>query len=65
MEVRSSISYGLPFFRHGKDPLEEFDYNDPRCNPLLRPAPARTPSIYHCTPARKLHVTNFTSFTPQ
>ncbi|KZV58078.1 hypothetical protein F511_34574 [Dorcoceras hygrometricum] len=25
----------LPFFRNGKDPLEEFDYNDPRCNPLL------------------------------
>ncbi|KZV30488.1 hypothetical protein F511_33871 [Dorcoceras hygrometricum] len=24
----------LPFFRHGKDPLEDFDYNDPRCNPL-------------------------------
>ncbi|KZV54010.1 hypothetical protein F511_38269 [Dorcoceras hygrometricum] len=44
----------LPFFRHGKDPLEDFDYNDPRCNPLLRPAAARTPSIYHCTPARKL-----------
>ncbi|KZV52780.1 hypothetical protein F511_37323 [Dorcoceras hygrometricum] len=44
----------LPLFRHGKDPLEEFDYNDPRCNPLLRPAAARTPSIYHCTPARKL-----------
>ncbi|KZV43027.1 hypothetical protein F511_41467 [Dorcoceras hygrometricum] len=55
----------LPFFRNGKDPLEDFDYNDPRCNPLLRPAAARTPSIYHCTPARKLHVTNFTSLTPQ
>ncbi|KZV53545.1 tyrosine-protein kinase Lck-like [Dorcoceras hygrometricum] len=40
----------LPFFRHGKDPLEDFDYNDPRCNPLLRPAAAITPSIYHCTP---------------
>ncbi|KZV14620.1 hypothetical protein F511_42171 [Dorcoceras hygrometricum] len=24
----------LPFFRHGKDPLEDFDYNDPRCDPL-------------------------------
>ncbi|KZV33372.1 hypothetical protein F511_13177 [Dorcoceras hygrometricum] len=24
----------LPFFRHGKDPLEDFDYNGPRCNPL-------------------------------
>ncbi|KZV20987.1 hypothetical protein F511_29602 [Dorcoceras hygrometricum] len=34
----------LPFFRNGKDPLEDFDYNDPRCNPLLRPAAARTPS---------------------
>ncbi|KZV26442.1 UDP-glucuronate:xylan alpha-glucuronosyltransferase 3 [Dorcoceras hygrometricum] len=36
----------LPFFHHGKDPLEDFDYNDPRCNPLLRPAAARTPSFY-------------------
>ncbi|KZV33257.1 mitogen-activated protein kinase-binding protein 1 [Dorcoceras hygrometricum] len=34
----------LPFFRNGKDPLEDFDYNDPSCNPLLRPAAARTPS---------------------
>ncbi|KZV45106.1 hypothetical protein F511_22128 [Dorcoceras hygrometricum] len=34
----------LPFFRNGKDPLEDFDYNDPHCNPLLRPAAARTPS---------------------
>ncbi|KZV56225.1 hypothetical protein F511_20188 [Dorcoceras hygrometricum] len=25
----------LPFFRHGNDLLEDFDYNDPRCNPLL------------------------------
>ncbi|KZV53002.1 hypothetical protein F511_32321 [Dorcoceras hygrometricum] len=24
------------------DPLEDFDYNDPRCNPLLRSAAART-----------------------
>ncbi|KZV30254.1 hypothetical protein F511_05534 [Dorcoceras hygrometricum] len=29
----------LPFFRNGKDPLEDFDYNDPRCNPILRPEP--------------------------
>ncbi|KZV53497.1 hypothetical protein F511_44211 [Dorcoceras hygrometricum] len=34
----------LPFFHNGKDPLEDFDYNDPRCNPLLRPVAARTPS---------------------
>ncbi|KZV56710.1 protein LONGIFOLIA 1 [Dorcoceras hygrometricum] len=34
----------LPFFRNGKDPLEDFDYNDPRCNPLLGPAATRTPS---------------------
>ncbi|KZV21475.1 hypothetical protein F511_08240 [Dorcoceras hygrometricum] len=34
----------LPFFRNGNDPLEDFDYNDPRCNPLLRPAAARTPN---------------------
>ncbi|KZV27032.1 hypothetical protein F511_07853 [Dorcoceras hygrometricum] len=34
----------LPLFRHGKDPLEYFDYNGPRCNPLLRSAAARTPS---------------------
>ncbi|KZV50366.1 Retinol dehydrogenase [Dorcoceras hygrometricum] len=34
----------LPFFRNAKDPLEDFDYNDPRCNPLLRPVAARTPS---------------------
>ncbi|KZV31056.1 chloride channel protein CLC-a-like [Dorcoceras hygrometricum] len=33
-----------PFFRNGKDPLEDFDYNDPRCNPLRRPLAARTPS---------------------
>ncbi|KZV17625.1 hypothetical protein F511_16981 [Dorcoceras hygrometricum] len=51
----------LPFFRHGKDPLEDFDYNDPCCNPLLRPAAARTPSIYHCTPARKLSGLTLTS----
>ncbi|KZV20861.1 hypothetical protein F511_41025 [Dorcoceras hygrometricum] len=36
-----------------KDPIEGFDYSDPRCNPLLRPAAARTPSN-HCTPARFL-----------
>ncbi|KZV14396.1 DEAD-box ATP-dependent RNA helicase 37-like [Dorcoceras hygrometricum] len=23
-----------PFFHNGKDSLEDFDYNDPRCNPL-------------------------------
>ncbi|KZV42324.1 hypothetical protein F511_18337 [Dorcoceras hygrometricum] len=42
----------LPFFRHGKDPLEHFDYNDPCCNPLLPPAAARTPSFYplHTSP---------------
>ncbi|KZV56602.1 F-box/LRR-repeat protein-like [Dorcoceras hygrometricum] len=44
----------LPFFHNGKDPFEDFDYNNPRCNPLLRPVAARTPSIYHCTPALKL-----------
>ncbi|KZV58757.1 hypothetical protein F511_24584 [Dorcoceras hygrometricum] len=37
----------LPSFRNRKDPLEDFDYNDPRCNPLLRPVAARTPSINH------------------
>ncbi|KZV15878.1 hypothetical protein F511_21843 [Dorcoceras hygrometricum] len=39
----------LPFFRNGKDPLEDFDYNDPRCNPLLRPAATRTLSTNHRT----------------
>ncbi|KZV43876.1 hypothetical protein F511_15175 [Dorcoceras hygrometricum] len=39
----------LPFFRNEKDPLEDFDYNDPRYNPLLRSAAARTPIIYHRT----------------
>ncbi|KZV18081.1 hypothetical protein F511_25712 [Dorcoceras hygrometricum] len=34
----------LPFFRNGKDPLEDFGYCGPRCNPLLRPAAERTPS---------------------
>ncbi|KZV34452.1 COBRA-like protein 7 [Dorcoceras hygrometricum] len=34
----------LPFFCNEKDPLEEFDYNDTRCNPLLRPTASRTPS---------------------
>ncbi|KZV58239.1 hypothetical protein F511_34861 [Dorcoceras hygrometricum] len=34
----------LPFFRNGKDTLEDFDYNDSRCNSLLRPVAARTPS---------------------
>ncbi|KZV21454.1 hypothetical protein F511_17885 [Dorcoceras hygrometricum] len=49
----------LPFFRHGKDPLEDFDYNDPRCNPLLRPAGARTPSFnpMHTSPQAMLYVT--------
>ncbi|KZV50101.1 Ulp1 protease family protein [Dorcoceras hygrometricum] len=42
----------LPFFCNGKDP-EDFDYSGPRCNPILRPAAARTPS-HQCTPARKL-----------
>ncbi|KZV38364.1 hypothetical protein F511_16031 [Dorcoceras hygrometricum] len=27
----------LPFFRNGKDPLEDFDYSDPRCNPFQQP----------------------------
>ncbi|KZV51880.1 RNA-binding protein [Dorcoceras hygrometricum] len=50
----------LPFFRNGNDPLEDFDYNDPRCNPLLRPAAARTPS--HTTahqPASCVCLTHF------
>ncbi|KZV39258.1 hypothetical protein F511_14888 [Dorcoceras hygrometricum] len=34
----------LLFFRNGKDPIEDFDYNDPRFNPLLRPTATRTPS---------------------
>ncbi|KZV19152.1 hypothetical protein F511_10043 [Dorcoceras hygrometricum] len=34
----------LSFFSNGKDPLEDFDYNDPHCNPLLRSTTARTPS---------------------
>ncbi|KZV38798.1 conserved oligomeric Golgi complex subunit 3-like [Dorcoceras hygrometricum] len=29
----------LSFFRNVKDPLEDFDYNDPRCNPLYDPQP--------------------------
>ncbi|KZV54385.1 hypothetical protein F511_27880 [Dorcoceras hygrometricum] len=49
-----ALSYVSHFFRHRKDPIEVFDYNDPRCNPLLRSAAARTPSIYHCTPAHNL-----------
>ncbi|KZV48852.1 glutamate receptor 3.6-like [Dorcoceras hygrometricum] len=40
-----------------KDPLEDFDYSDPRYNPTLRPAAARTPS-HHCTSARKLRASN-------
>ncbi|KZV15879.1 hypothetical protein F511_21844 [Dorcoceras hygrometricum] len=39
----------LPFFRNEKDPLEDFDYNDACCNPLLRPAAARNPSTNHRT----------------
>ncbi|KZV20415.1 hypothetical protein F511_30645 [Dorcoceras hygrometricum] len=50
--VRCEFIYGsselnllhLPFFHNGNDPLEDFDYSDPRCNPLLRPAATRTPS---------------------
>ncbi|KZV20524.1 hypothetical protein F511_21038 [Dorcoceras hygrometricum] len=57
MEVRSSIFCISPSSAIGKDPLEGFDYNNPRCNPLLLPAAARTPSN-HCTPARKLRVSN-------
>ncbi|KZV14601.1 hypothetical protein F511_42362 [Dorcoceras hygrometricum] len=64
MKVRSSISYISHSSTIGKDPLEGFDYSDPRSNPLLRLAVARTPS-HHCAPARKLRVSNFTSFTPQ
>ncbi|KZV18442.1 glycine--tRNA ligase 1, mitochondrial [Dorcoceras hygrometricum] len=56
--VRCEFVYGsselnllyLPFFRKWKDLLEYFDYSDPRCNPILRPAAARTLSN-HCTPA--------------
>ncbi|KZV56932.1 hypothetical protein F511_26915 [Dorcoceras hygrometricum] len=33
-----------PLIPQREDPLEGFDYNDPRCNPLLRSAAARTPS---------------------
>ncbi|KZV55833.1 hypothetical protein F511_06682 [Dorcoceras hygrometricum] len=58
MEVRSSISYIFPSFAIGKNPLEDFDCSDPRYNPLLRPAAARTPSNHHCTPVRKLRVSN-------
>ncbi|KZV40851.1 hypothetical protein F511_33300 [Dorcoceras hygrometricum] len=28
----------LPFFRNGKDPLEDFDYSGPRCNPIRQPS---------------------------
>ncbi|KZV49479.1 hypothetical protein F511_37324 [Dorcoceras hygrometricum] len=39
----------LPYFRNGKDPLEDFDYSSPCCNLILRPASARTPSNpLHC-----------------
>ncbi|KZV27309.1 serine/threonine protein kinase [Dorcoceras hygrometricum] len=35
LEILSELNLlHLPFFRHGKDSLEDFDYNDPRCNPL-------------------------------
>ncbi|KZV22348.1 hypothetical protein F511_32681 [Dorcoceras hygrometricum] len=34
----------IPFFRNGNDPLEDFNYNDPRSNTLIRPEVARTPS---------------------
>ncbi|KZT76816.1 hypothetical protein F511_46161 [Dorcoceras hygrometricum] len=44
MEVRSSISYVSPSSANGKDSIEDFDYNDPRCNPFLRPTAARNPS---------------------
>ncbi|KZV53011.1 hypothetical protein F511_32499 [Dorcoceras hygrometricum] len=53
----------LPFFRNGNDQLEDFDYNDPRCNPLLRPATARTPSIYHRTLSLVRSLSNIKSHT--
>ncbi|KZV19192.1 hypothetical protein F511_38994 [Dorcoceras hygrometricum] len=46
-----------------KDPLEDFDYSDPRCNPLLRPTAARNPSN-HRTLSPKV-VSNITSLLPQ
>ncbi|KZV56887.1 hypothetical protein F511_15806 [Dorcoceras hygrometricum] len=45
---------------HGNDQLEDFDYNDPRCNPFLRPAAART--LSHTTahqPASCVCLTHF------
>ncbi|KZV31029.1 serine carboxypeptidase-like 33 [Dorcoceras hygrometricum] len=50
----------LPFFRNEKYPLEDFDYNNPRCNPLRRPSATRTPS--HTTahqPASCVCLTHF------
>ncbi|KZV47088.1 hypothetical protein F511_07875 [Dorcoceras hygrometricum] len=66
MEVGSSISY-VPLLPQRKDPQEDFDYNDPRYNPLLRLVAARTPRIYHCTPARKFLTTSWllSWFSPQ
>ncbi|KZV47918.1 hypothetical protein F511_32862 [Dorcoceras hygrometricum] len=60
----------------GRFPLEDFDYNDPHCNPLLRLAAARTPSNTTAhQPASCVCLTHFfnasvrkathTSLTPQ
>ncbi|KZV52410.1 hypothetical protein F511_36400 [Dorcoceras hygrometricum] len=47
----------LPFFRHGKDPLEDFDYNDPRCNPLSTTSSRKNSSLLplHTSPTDSSH----------
>ncbi|KZV46556.1 hypothetical protein F511_42477 [Dorcoceras hygrometricum] len=42
--IQLEVEAGFAKIKLGKDPLEDFGYNDPRCNPLLRLAAARTPS---------------------
>ncbi|KZV57352.1 hypothetical protein F511_37966 [Dorcoceras hygrometricum] len=69
LAFRRTVQFGSnsptsPLLRNGKDPLEDFDYNDPRRNPLPRPAVARTPS--NTTAHQPANcVTDSPSFTPQ
>ncbi|KZV38520.1 putative leucine-rich repeat receptor-like protein kinase [Dorcoceras hygrometricum] len=41
----------IPFFCNGKDPLEDFDYNGPRCNPIRKPSSCKKSlSSMHTSP---------------
>ncbi|KZV37807.1 phosphatidylinositol 4-kinase gamma 3-like [Dorcoceras hygrometricum] len=53
----------LPFFRNGKDPLEDNDYSGSSCNPIRHPSAARTPRTYAHQLASR--VSNNNSVTPQ